>query len=424
MPRLPVLLAALLLVAVPAPAFGGVTADAPTLSGDTTAATSPVELGDVDGSATNVLLLDGPQTSGFARADTAVTVTVAASHTDLDGRYSTYDFEARWAAASNDSERLAVVRNATDAAANWTADIASDEATAREAYLDGDISAGALVRQVALDSARADALANYLATVRERTSALSEENASEMRSRIAALRGEIAAYGAGTDGSLRDELAAAVAGDRPPIRVYVAASENGLVLAALDDGTYYHTTYRVDNYDAAPAPNVDLGAFLESLQRLYPTTMNLSASNGGRQSFGAPADAHLYQAVLGYSRTTDVQSTLVVYFDPSTNSVYREDKRLATDDIVTRDAVTRTEDNTTLVVNRTYAGGPLRVAVQNATGAPLTAAVRVNGTPVGTTDPDTGAVWALSPAGAYNVTAERGETTVTINTTAVDPTSD
>ncbi|QLC33209.1 hypothetical protein EFA46_002955 [Halarchaeum sp. CBA1220] len=417
MSRLPVLFAALLLLAAPVAAFGGAT-DAAPLTGSAEAATATPATNTATANTTNVLRLGDPNAAGFTTTGPTVTVTVGAASASFDGRYATYGFESRWAAASTDAERLAVIRNATDAAANRTAAIAADEAAAREAYVDGDLSAPALVHRVALDSARADALATYIATLREHAGELSEENATVVRDRLTALRGELAAYGVGTGESLHAELGDAIAGERAPMRVYVAASPSGLTLAALDDDTYYHTTYRVDNYDAVPASNVDLGAFLDSLERLYPTTTNLSSSNGGFRSFSAPADAHLYRAVLGYNRGADAQSTLVVYFDPSTDSVYREDKRLATADIVTGAAVTRTQGSVTLAVNRTYAGGPLRVAVYNDAGDPLDATVRVNGTTAGTTDPDTGVVWALAPAGEYNVTAEHDGTTVTLDTGA------
>lgn len=417
MSRLPVLLAALLLLAAPAAAFGGAT-DAARSAGSAEAVPTAPATTAVAANTTNVLRLGDPNAAGFATTGPTVTVTVGAASASLDGRYSTYGFESRWGAASTDAERLAAIRNATDAAANRTAAIADDEAAAREAYVAGDLSAAALVHRVALDSARADALATYIATLRAHVGELSDENATVVRDRLTALRGELAAYGVGTGDSLHDELADAVAGERAPMRVYVAASPSGLALAALDDGTYYHTTYRVDNYDDVSAPSVDLGGFLDSLERLYPTTTNLSSSNGGFRSFSAPADANLYRAVLGYNRGADAQSTLVVYFDPSTDSVYREDKRLATADIVTGAAVTRTRGSVTLAVNRTYAGGPLRVAVYNDAGDPLDATVSVGGAPAGTTDPDTGVLWALAPSGEYNVTAEHDGTTVTLDTGA------
>jgi len=411
MSRIPVLLVAVLLVAVPAAALTGGHAAGPTVTD-----TRSPSLGSRTPNATNVLLLSGSGEAAFTNATVTVTAAVGASQAGLDGAFSTQRLDARLAAASSDADRLAILRNATTAAANRTNAIVTTEAKARTAFADGRLSAHSLVQRVAIDSARADALSAYLKAVRSHAVDLHAQRS--LLDRVSALSGRLTAYDTGSD-SLRSLLAAAVSGKRPPLRVFVSASGNGLTLAAVDGGTYYHSTYRVDNYDAAPASGgVDLGSFSTSLRSLYPTTWNLSA-NGGRQAYSAPGGAYLYRAVLGYSRSGGQQSTLVVYLDPSTDAVYREDKQVSPSDVAPGPAVSHTTDGVTLSVDRTYPGGPMRVAVANATGAPLEATVLVNGTDVGQTTPRTGATWTVSPAGTFTVTAATRNATVSLEATAI-----
>lgn len=416
MSRLPLAVALLLLVtpaSVLAGAVGPAATAAPPAATEHATVAAPADPAVTSPNRTSVLAVGDDAARDFASVGVTVTTTIGASRADLDTAYSTSAFENRWAAADSDAARLALLRNATTDAANRTAALTRTAENARTEFQNGQRSATSLVEHVALTTARAESLSTYLTTVRSHAGDLDSADADALRTRIAQLRGRLAAYDRGESNSLRQRLAAAVRGDAPPVRVYVGADADGLVLATVDDGVYYHTTYRVDNYDDEIGGGGTLASLSDVLKARYPEAWNRSLEVGGRQSFSAPGNAY-YEAALSYGRS-GAGSTLVVYFDPSTDDVYREDWRVDVTDLATRPGVARTAGDTTLVVNRSYPGGPLRVAATNATGAPVAAPVTVAGVTVGTTDADSGELWTVAPDGDYTVTVTRDGETVSVD---------
>jgi len=107
--------------------------------------------------------------------------------------------------------------------------------------------------------------------------------------------------------------------------------------------------------------------------------------------------------------------------------VFMERQRVDLDAVSAGEATTRTLD-LTLTVNRTFPGGPLRVAVIDPrTGDPVDAVVKIGreggeSVDVGTTGDD-GTLWTVSPRGEFVVTAvEVGSTEVsTVSVTPTDP---
>jgi hypothetical protein len=109
------------------------------------------------------------------------------------------------------------------------------------------------------------------------------------------------------------------------------------------------------------------------------------------------------------------------YLDGGTEKIFKEvqQKRLTGDTpLPTGPSVTNSSENLTVTVNRTYAGGPLRVELTNETGAPVSGEVRIDGELVGRTNAD-GLLWTLSPADRFEVTASYDFRTVNLTATPV-----
>jgi len=118
---------------------------------------------------------------------------------------------------------------------------------------------------------------------------------------------------------------------------------------------------------------------------------------------------------------THTHGTVQAALDASTGQVFKEVQTKTLANTPADPSLTTTDNNTTVSISRAYAGGPLRVTVTNETGAPLAAAVTVNGTAVGATD-DTGTLWSISPAGDFNVTAETDTARIRVLVTPTETT--
>ncbi|MFB6094561.1 MAG: hypothetical protein ABEJ77_06435 [Halanaeroarchaeum sp.] len=351
----------------------------------------------VDAVSTNtsdVLALDGTDRAGFGRADLSVTQTLDAASSTLATDFQRHRLAAALDAANTDAERRRIVRNATAWVERETAELRATERQMRAAYRAGDRSARAYLTTLGRLHARATALertVQAIATADVRT----EGGIQHLRARLRTFQGPV-----------RAALAAAMRGESSP-RVFVAASASGVALSTIDDGAFVRGAVRYDNLDDA----VGSMAFDEAETRfgeLYPWT----SAHKQRISMGA-IGADVY--VVEYTHS---HGTLAAALDGSTGRIFREVQTKRLSSLPVETTVHRT-GNLTIGVSRTYGGGPLRVTVGNATGAPVAdATVTVNGTTVGTTS--AGAVWTISPVGEYPIVVSTDAATVQV---VVDPTS-
>lgn len=347
----------------------------------------PVTVDGVSANTSDVLALDSPDRGGFGRADLAVTQALDAAATAAANQFVRYRLEATLGAATSDAERRRIVRNATDWIEDEIAEMRAAERRARSAYRAGDRSTRAYLTTLGRLHARATAL--------ERTVQAIAATDVRMGDGIQHLRARLRTF----QGPIRAALAEGMRGGPSP-RVFVAASEHGVALSTIEDGTYVRGAVRYDNLDEA----VGTMAFDEAETRfgdLYPWT----AAHKQRISLGA-LGSDIY--VVEY---THPHGTLAAALDGSTRRIFREIQRKRLDSLPVS-ITTHRLGNLTIGVSRTYAGGPLRVSVGNATGAPIAdATVIVNGTTVGTTS-SSGIVWTISPRGEYPIVVSTDTETV------------
>ncbi|MFB6125163.1 MAG: hypothetical protein ABEJ59_04310 [Halanaeroarchaeum sp.] len=373
----PALLAALLVVATTAPAL----AVAPSPS----TARTPID--GISANTTDVLVLDSVQASTFDQADLVVTAAIDADAGELAATYETYRVQAAYDAAKTDRERERVLENASQWLRTQTETLMAAERHARSRYATGETAARSYLATLGRLQLRAD----HLETTIDRVDALRARTDAPID--VDALRPDLQTL----QGPIRQRLAAAVRGEGASGRTFVAVSPRGVVLAQERAGTYTRETVRLDNRDAAVG-HLGFDAAEQRFADLYPW----ASAHKQRISMGA-LGPDVFVVEL-----THTHGTVDAALDASTNQVFREvqTKRLADTPVDVGWNVTANE--TTLSVSRTYPGGPLHVAVLNATGAPVQANVVVNGTAVGSTGAD-GSLWTISPAGPYNVTAETAD---------------
>lgn len=397
MPRVhPAFAAVLLVVATTATlaASGGVAA--------------PVEPGDTPVVATSeqsshVLLLTEADAAAYDEPNASVTSTLESGHTDLAIDLRLGEVEQRLEATDNRSARREILQNATDEAAERVAELRARATAAQAAYTDGDITAATYVRRLGTIHAEASSLASMLGSTSADGTLYThayDNGFSEIGTRVYRLRAQLATV----EGPVRERVADVVHGDRDQIRVHVTVG-NGVMLSTIDDGQYVRETVRPDNVEESLGGDISDAPAI--IQAQYPWLSNHSTSPSIETRGGF---AFYYTANYGHGQIS-------AYIDTTTERVYVERHHQTLAQLPADAERNDTANNATLTTSRTYAGGPLLVRVENESGEPLDTTVSLNGTVVGDTGDD-GRLWALSPAGEYNVTTMHDGAKLEVNVTA------
>lgn len=367
--------------------------------------TAPVEPGDnpvvgVSENTTRVLLLTNADAAQFQPPNASVTDSLDAGYDDFDASLRLERVESRLAAADDREAKRAILENATSWAEERVASLRERERDARAAFAAGDISAEAYVTRLGVIQAEAESLRQYLGwPTSEGTLYAHAIIDDSVRTRISHLRAQLATV----QGPVRERIAAVVTGDRDSVRVHVSVG-NGVMLSTIDE-QYVRETVRPNFLDSNATNAVpDVQALVEEF---YPWIRNTT---------GLPSTTLLRGYALQWS-VDHTHGRLVAYVDSTTERVYVERQWKSLAQLSPDVQATASANNTTMLLSRTYTGGPLQVRVENATGAPVDATVSLNGTEVGPTGFD-GEVWTLSPAGEYAVTATTGNVTLEVNVTA------
>lgn len=404
----PALLAALLLVtALAAPAsVGGVS-----LLDSSTTSTAPSE--GVSENTTRVLRLDEIQASGFGEPRPVVLDAASVQEAELDSEYSVAAVQERLQDAPNESARQEILENYTEAAANDVEELQNAERNARRAYVAGEISRQEYAQQLAIIHAKAKHLSNFLGRRAGTGSNLYSFASSytDIQNRIVFLNEELQYL----TGPIREEMVAAIQGEREPIRVFVAAGDEGFELSYIQPtGVYVRSAYRSDNIDDDSTPALAISAVEQLVSTLYPWAMDRNTS--GELTNWRPTRAHGTSEIL----VTHRHGRLTANVDDTTELVYYEVQYKRLDALPVEYQFDETKNGTRVLLSETYPGGPLQVRILNVTGDE---AEPLGGTPVtvnGTTQNTdlNGIVWFVSPTGEYNITTTANGTEFQFNMSA------
>ena len=397
----PALLAALLLVlALAAPAsVGGVS-----LLDSNTATSAPSQ--GVHENTTRVLRLDEIQASGFGEPKPVVLDAASIQASELDSEYSLAAVQQRIQDAPNATVRRQVLQNYTDAAAKDVQALQNAERNARRDFVNGDITRQQYAQQLAIIHAKASHLSRFLGgRAGAAPSLYSYANSfTGIQNEVAYLNEELQYL----IGPTREEMAEAIQGERPPVRVFVAASDVGFELSHIQNGgVYVRSAYRADNVDDDTSGARSIEAILRIAPTLYPWAIGENLTGPGSLA-ATPITSH------GTSRTTinHPHGRINAPVDHTTEQVYYEVQHKRLESLPLEHRFNRTENGTRVLVSRTYPGGPMQVRILNVTGD---TPEPVGGTPVtvnGTTQNTdfNGVAWFISPKGEYNITTTVNET--------------
>ncbi|WP_135824929.1 DUF7096 domain-containing protein [Halorussus ruber] len=284
---------------------------------------------------------------------------------------------------------------------------------ATQAFSNGTISESEYLRTLGRIDAEAEQVRKVIKAMEARAENI---NSFNLENEAHTLEGKLATI----EGPVRDRISRVVRGEASPTKVYVSTAETGIVLSTIDGNTYVREIVRQDHRDPSATPQISFLEAPDAILANYPwVRANALGSNTG--SYGS---TNIFSLAVTHQR-----GQLVAYIDGGTEKIFKEVhyKQLFGGHSVppgpavtnTSESVANSSENVTLAVNRTYPGGPLRVKLTNATGAPLQGGVSIAGEPVGRTDPN-GILWALGPAGQFRVSATHEDTTVNVTATPVE----
>lgn len=324
---------------------------------------------------------------------------------ETTARIETAAVEERVASAATNGERRRQVLTALSAVEERTEQLDRRQQATIEAFNDGDISAREFVIRLAAIDAEAGALQHRL-IVLDRL-ADDTDDFSLDSTRLAEVQFELRSL----EGPVRERAADALRGDADSVRLFVETGPEGIVLSTVEEGTYLREAYRgaLRDRSGTIAPDRALNVTSQSYPEIWRTRLA-----DGVQATGSGTT---YVVSVPHAR-----GELTAFVDGGTGRVFKEYQRRPLDSYNNRTAAVTVKDGLQLVVNRTYPGGPLRVALWDAdTGEPVDATITIGqgteeSTVLGTTGAD-GVIWTVSPRGQYSITAIKGQTSAVIVTT-------
>lgn len=406
---------------VPAGALGGVAADAdapaPPPASVSVATPAQADAGDAPAQVTGGVLPPAPpgtvhalglQPNATNRTDVhgthvdlgpALGFETASSSTELE----TLRAVERVDAADGTPAATRRLRTALTAIENRADGLGRTQREAFDAYLANETTSRALLVRLA----RVDRTARSLTDRRDRLVALAEARGIELDDRrLAALERELEVY----TGPVRARAAAVLGGSADPGRFYVATTDRAVVLATLTDEAYLREGYRGD-LRRTGRTELSEGAAYNTVARAYPNVWEERRET----SFAAAGGAAVVR--VGYDR-----GTLAASIAAGNGRVFADVHRQRLDEATTDATVSNARDGLRLTINRSYAGGPLRVRVVDEAGNTVDAGVTVGpaggrSVSVGRTGSD-GSLYALTPGDRFTVVAIRDQSVVFLT---VDP---
>ena len=358
----------------------------------------------------------GPTRSDVTTQGVDVSTAATMQHAEASAAVDRGALEVAFERAEDDQARRELLFEAATDVEIAISAMRSGQREVRADYVNGTISTRTYVRERAMVDVRAAQLQEDLELIQRYADRVPQLS---MRSRIEAL--QVALTGA--DGPVTSRIRATASGEASAIETSIAASPNGRALSMVTEDRYVREAYRSDVWTPDTTSGIGFAQAEERMKELYPVAFSPNSSRNVARGMGEYG-AGTYRVTMEIR-----EGTIVTYLDGDTENVFFEVREFDLGAIEPGPAATATDNGTRLVVNRTYGGGPLRIATfDNSTGSPAEVPVLVDDTRY-RTGPD-GVVWAVAPRDTARVVglAEAGNVSVThrpvrpplVNVTAVE----
>ncbi len=364
---------------------------------------------------------DALETASYRQASLDVSGTLALDTRSLSGKYRQTVLDERFAATDSTSARRAMLRTSAARIETRIDGLGQRQSAAVERYNDGTMSARAFV----IELARIDTAAGRLGTAADRVAERARSSpgstingqpatswARNRRIELDPLRGpvreRIAATLRGENTVPLDESTAPdLEGVEPvpderleALELYVETSDEGVVLATVDEGWYYREAYLPSERSNTSAGELaGITAALDRMAERYPWTWNNSVSRDA--SGDRRAGVYRFTVYHDHGRLT-------AHLDHRSGEVFAEQQRKGLSGVPTLEPTGETASDLRLVVNRTYPTGPLELSVEDREGEPVDGRITVANRSLGRTGTD-GRLWTVAPRGNATVVARTND---------------
>lgn len=365
-----------------------------------------------DGGSVPMLALDSPDRAEQAVQSVDVSRAVALQRGLARSQVDRYAYEARLAGDESPDDQ--VILTELDRLERRVETLRLRVHTMQAEYAAGRLSTSAFLAGLARSSRQAATLSSRIAQVRQDAAArgINTSPATALASRLVGYRGPV-----------RDRITAAVVGEKPAIRIDVTAAPNRTTLAMIADGVHVREAQLADRRTTAVTGTISSTELYGSVtNRLVSDVYDLDPKSTSIRGRGGGT----YEAVIRAPRT-GTYLTITALIDGDTREIFAEVQTRTLETLPPGEGVVAAANGTRLVVNRSFPGGPLRIAtVDNETGSPVSTTVTVGGDRF-VTGAD-GVRWTLAPRRfEFGVTAvaPAGNVSVrvrTIRVTAIDST--
>lgn len=353
-----------------------------------------------------ILTLGGEARTAFADQSIDVSTAVGTQQSEARSRLDREALAVEFEGTEGEQARRELLFEAATEVEIEISELRTEQRELRTSYVSGDVSTATFVRRQVTIDARAEQLRFDLEAIR---GFADEVPRVTMNSRIASLLASLT----GLDGPVTTRAESAINGEEPPVRLYVATSTNGTTLSTIDGIEYVRQGFRSDFWTPDSSSGIPLDDVENLAGELYPVAFNppqVSSRGIANVPPDRVVDTGIYRINIVHQ-----QGEIVAYLDGDTRQVFYETQRQPLDQIEPGSAATAVQNDTRLVVNQTFEGGPLRVSVaDNRTGEPASVDVSVGEVPLETGSD--GVVWTLMPAQTTRVTAvtERGNVSLLV----------
>lgn len=259
-------------------------------------------------------------------------------------------------------------------------------------YNDDQISSSQLLSRLSNLDTAVDSQVEYREAVIEYANP-SDEFLQEFNSLQVAINAE---------NSVTEQLQETRRGSSEPQTVYAMTAEDALVLATVDDGTFYRQATVLSERNLGGENQFDnrWGDATDRARGLYPWVFDVN-NQQNLESTNFLAQTQVYTVTAQHTH-----GDIRLYFDGATTNVFHETQRKPLPIQPQTNEVFNGTDSLEMSVDLHGNAGPMRITLQDEDGFLIEDAdIAVDEQSVGTTD-SSGQHWTVRPAGPFEVTAE------------------
>lgn len=284
------------------------------------------------------------------------------------------------------------------------------EQQTRSEFLADEISTREYLREISFIASEAKLLEAFITDLEPLVE--NAENQEQISSQLGTANGVIK----GLHGPVRGHIINQHRGRLSPNRVFVSVESSGVVLSSIQGDEYERELYRAGDRSNGEPSDVGLIEAVSQFQDEYP---GVAQAESGMDIGSVGASD---REIITF-RIQLPEGEMLLFYEQSTEKFYYESSNWALDRVELEPGLVTIEENTRIVVNQSFVGGPLRIAVQNnATDEAVPATIEIGDSQTVRTG-TAGTAWGIVPPGEYRITVQTDTgATVTIPSSALTET--